>query len=78
MKRFLLLALTAGLFSPIAAKANTHDTRDICARHEIKEITTNQALRKLNLSIPRREGDPWVKAPQNKVQTYCKIYIKFY
>ena len=76
MKRFLLLALTAGLLTPIAAKANTHDTRRICARHRIGEITTNQALRKLKLSIPKKEGEPWVLNKPNKVASYCMMYIQ--
>ena len=76
MNHFLIFALTAGLLSPIAANANTHDTRDICARHRIGEITINQALRKLKLSIPRREEEPWVLNPDNKVKNYCRMYIK--
>ena len=77
MKRFLLLALTASLISPLGAKANTHDTRDICARHEIQEITTKQALRKLNLSIPRREGDRYFQSPETKVIVYCRTYYEY-
>tara|TARA_E500000331_G_scaffold300567_1_gene301567 strand:- start:42 stop:293 length:252 start_codon:yes stop_codon:yes gene_type:complete len=77
MKRFLLLALTAGLLSPIAVKAanSEHEVRDICARHLTKEITYKQALKKLKLSIPRRESDQYYKVPENKVYAYCLFYL---
>ena len=39
MNRFLPLLLFAGLLSPVAAVANTHNTRDICAKYAVKEIT---------------------------------------
>ena len=75
MKRFLLLVLTAGLLIPTFAKASTHNTRDTCARFAVDELTTNQTLRKLNLSIPRNESDPWFQDIDGKANHFCRQYI---
>ena len=49
MKRFLLLALTAGLISPIAARADDFKVRDTCGRLARYEITGKEAFKRLKL-----------------------------
>ena len=69
MKRFLLLVLTAGLLSPIAAKAERDDVRHICASMQVGEITPKQALRKIGLKVPKDYS------PRKKIVAYCKVYL---
>ena len=77
MKRLLLLALTAGLLSPIAAKANTtNNTRDACARYAVQELPADQALDWLSLSSVSEDDDNW-GSPEDKVIAYCKNYHDF-
>ena len=54
MKRFLLLALTAGLLSPIAAKAELtfEEKRETCALYSAGQITRQSAADKLGLKKP--------------------------
>ena len=75
MKRFLFVTLFASLLIPTVAKANTHNTRDTCARYAVDELTTNQVLRKFNLSIPKKEGDPWFQRSDDKANHFCRQYI---
>ena len=75
MRRFLFVTLFASLLIPSVAKANTHDMRNTCARFAVKELTTKQTLRKLNLSIPKKEGDPWYRDTKRKVEYFCKVYV---
>ena len=50
MKRFFLLALTAGLLSPIAAKAiNPAERFDICAYYYSNQISYQNAAKLLGL-----------------------------
>ena len=53
MKRFLLLALTAGLLIPNVAKAERDEARHICASYDARDLTPKQALRKLGLKVPK-------------------------
>ena len=67
MKRFLLLALIVGLFSPIAANAQRDEVRHICASYDVGELTAKQALRKLGLTVLKNNNMP-------KVSMYCGSY----
>ena len=57
MNRFLLLALTAGLLSPMAANAERDEVRHICALMKVGDIKPKQALKKLGLKVPRESNE---------------------
>ena len=57
MKRFLLLALTAGLISPIAARADDFKVRDTCGRLARYEITGKEAFKRLKLKKTFKTGE---------------------
>ena len=71
MKRFLLLALTAGLISVcISNKAQSHaitDARDICANAAAGKIPYKEAARKLGLPA-------FLPSPDHGVPSYCDYY----
>ena len=79
MKRFLLLALTAGLLSPIAVKADDFKVRDTCGRLVRYEITGKEASKRLKLKKTFKTGqkiavndeDNWLYV----AQLYCRGYI---
>ena len=62
MKRFLLLALTAGLLSGCMSK------KEICAKWSAgqKGFSYEQTYKKLGLKLPAKVGDP--------VPRYCSYY----
>ena len=74
MNRFLLLALTAGLFSPIAASADDFKVRDTCGRLARREITGKEASKRLKLKKTLSNGEKipveakYPIAPRNKVK----------
>ena len=70
MNRFLLLALTAGLLSPIAAKAERDEVRHICATMKVGEMSPKQGLKKLGLKVPRDSEEI-----NNKAYNYCSAYL---
>ena len=73
MKRFLLIALTAGLLSVcISNKAHSHaitDARDICANAADRKIPYTEAARKLGLP-------GFLPPPYHGVPRYCDHYKK--
>ena len=58
MNRFLLFALTAGLISPIAVKADDFNVRDTCGRLHAGFILPKEAHKRLGLpkNIPGGRG----------------------
>tara|TARA_R100000655_G_scaffold44741_1_gene81472 strand:- start:86 stop:331 length:246 start_codon:yes stop_codon:yes gene_type:complete len=77
MKRFLLLALTAGLFSPIAAKADDFRVRDTCGRLARSEISGKEAFKRLKLKNTFRSGGELSDVPfRTASENYCRGYIK--
>ena len=66
MKRFLLLALTAGLLTPIPVKAFGMDKREICARYYAGQFTYEQTRKKLGLK----------SFNGSEVISFCKFYRK--
>ena len=68
MKRFLLLALTAGLLIPTVAKAERDEVRHLCASLQIGDVSGKQLLRKVGLKVPKGDG-------RGKAFAYCKIYL---
>ncbi len=83
MKRFLLLALTAGLFSPIAAKAlNSEERFEICARYYSNQISYQETAKLLGLkattiSKEDRHFKLW-SSLRTSVDSYCKYYAREY
>ena len=71
MKRFLPIALTAGLLSVcMSNKAHSHaiaDARDICANAADGKIPYKEAARKLGLPV-------FLPPPYHGVPRYCDYY----
>ena len=83
MNSFLLLALTAGLLSPIATKADDFKVRDTCGRFHAGFITATEAHKKLGLpnTIKMRWTDEIKRfndlneiAQQTTLDEYCDTY----
>ena len=71
MKRFLLIALAAGLLSPIAVNAEKDEIKHICALTSVHEIDVKQAAKRLGLKSKNlSDADTFMK-----VVKYCRMYI---
>ena len=83
MNRFLLLALTAGLLSPLSANADDFNVRDTCGRLYAGFISPIEAHEKLGLpkistgryqDEPKRFYDQDSIRQQIMIEEYCEGY----
>ena len=77
MKRFLLLALTAGLLSPIAAKAgfSFEETRETCARFFAGQIPTEEIATKFDIKKPQYPlAQIATRKQKDAVREYCWFF----
>ena len=71
MKRFLLIALAAGLLSPISVNAEKDEIKHICALWSAQDIDGRQAAKRLGLkNKDLSDADTFMK-----VFKYCRMYI---
>ena len=63
MKRFLLIALTAGLLSPIAAKAETHWLVLHYRQQPPEAVSSLETIKMPSAEVCEREGRRWEKSP---------------
>ncbi len=78
MKRFLLLALTAGLLSPIAARADDFKVRDTCGRLARFEITGKEAFKRLKLKKTYKNGQRIDANDEDNFYKSAKVYCLGY
>ena len=77
MNRFLILSLTSGLLSPVAANADDFKVRDTCGRLARFEITGKEASKRLKLKKTLSNGEKIAVNDEANLYNFASYYWLF-